>query len=31
VLQYRAYRDRLEQSLGLAPSPLMEALFDDLG
>jgi DNA-binding SARP family transcriptional activator len=31
VLQYRAYRDRLEQSLGLAPSALMEALFDDLG
>jgi len=30
VRQYRAYRDRLERALGLAPSPLMEALFDDL-
>ena len=31
VLQYRAYRDRLGEALGLAPSPLMEALFDDMG
>jgi DNA-binding SARP family transcriptional activator len=30
VLQYRAYRDRLGDELGLGPSPRMEALFDDL-
>jgi DNA-binding SARP family transcriptional activator len=30
VRQYRAYRDRLEEELGLGPSPQMEALFDDL-
>jgi DNA-binding SARP family transcriptional activator len=31
VLQYLAYRDVMREELGLAPSPQMEALVDELG